>query len=63
MNFQTDEIISSREVAEIFLSLNQPREPLGVLGNSGDNLDISNLSCIELEPDIEMFDRMGHLYS
>ena len=59
LEFSNDEIISSREVAEIFLSFNQPKEPLGVLGNSGNNLNISNLNCIELEPDIEMFDKMN----
>lgn len=59
LEFSNDEIISSREVAEIFLSFNQPKEPLGVLGNSGNYLNISNLNCIELEQDIEMFDKMN----
>ena len=59
LEFSNDEIISSREVAEIFLSFNQPKEPLGVLGNGGNYLNISNLNCVELEPDIEMFDKMN----
>ena len=59
LEFSNDEIISSREAAEIFLSFNQPKEPLGVLGNGGNYLNISNLNCIELEQDIEMFDKMN----
>ena len=59
LEFSNDEIISSREVAEIFLSFNQPKAPLGVLGNGGNYLNISNLNCVELEPDIEMFDKMN----
>ena len=59
LEFSNDEIISSRETAEIFLSFNQPKEPLGILGNFGDHLNIPNLKCIELEPDIEMFDEMN----
>ena len=59
LEFSKDEIISSREAAEIFLSFNQPKEPLGVLGNGGNYLNISNLNCIELEQDIDMFDKMN----
>ena len=59
LEFSNDEIISSREAAEIFLSFNQPKEPLGVLGNCGNHLNISNLNCVELKPDIEMFDKMN----
>ena len=59
LEFSNDEIISSREAAEIFLSFNQPKEPLGVLGNGGNYLNISNLNCIELEQDIDMFDKMN----
>ncbi len=59
LEFSNDEIISSREVAEIFLSFNQPKEPLGVLGNIGNYLEIPNLKCIELKPDIEIFDEMN----
>ena len=59
LEFSNDEIISSREAAEIFLSFNQPKEPLGVLGNGGNYLNISNLNCIELEQDIEMFEKMN----
>ena len=59
LEFSNDEIISSREAAETFLSFNQPKEPLGVLGNGGNYLNISNLNCIELEQDIDMFDKMN----
>ena len=59
LEFSNDEIISSRETAEIFLSLNQPEGPLGVLGNIGNNFKIPNLSCFELEQDLDMFDEMN----
>jgi len=59
IEFSNDEIISSRETAEIFLSFNQPEGPLGVLGNVGNNLKIPNLSCFELEQDLDMFNKMN----
>ena len=59
LEFSNDEIISSREAAEIFLSFNQPQQPLGVLGNRGNNLNIPNFNCVELEQDLEMFDKMN----
>ncbi len=59
LEFSNDEIISSRETAEIFLSLNQPKGPLGVLGNVGNNFKIPNLRCFELEQDLDMFDEMN----
>jgi HAD superfamily hydrolase (TIGR01450 family) len=59
LEFSTDEIISSRETAEIFFSFNQPKGPLGVLGNVGNNFNIPNLSCFELEKDLAMFDEMN----
>ena len=59
LEFSNDEIISSRETAEIFLSFNQPEGPLGVLGNLGNNFNIPNLSCFELEQDLDMFDEMN----
>ena len=59
LEFSNDEIISSRETAEIFLSFNQPEGPLGVLGNVGNNFNIPNLSCFELEQDPNKFDEMN----
>ncbi len=59
LEFSNDEIISSRETAEIFLSFNQPKEPMGVMGNIGHDLNISNLNCVDLEQDIDMFDKMN----
>ncbi len=59
LEFSNDEIISSRETAEIFLSFNQPEGPLGVLGNVGNNFNVPNLSCFELEQDPDMFDEMN----
>ena len=41
------------------MSLNQPEGPLGVLGNVGNNFKIPNLSCFELEQDLDMFDEMN----
>ena len=59
LEFSNDEIISSRETAELFLSFNQPESPLGVLGNVGNNFNIPNLSSFELEKDLDMFDGMN----
>ncbi len=59
LEFSNNEIISSRETAEIFLTLNQPKEPLGVLGNIDDNLNIPNLKYVKLEKDIDMFNEMN----
>ena len=41
------------------MSFNQPDGPLGVLGNIGNNFNIPNLSCFELEQDLDMFDEMN----
>ena len=52
--------VSARSaIIEIFLSFNQPEGPLGVLGNVGNNFNIPNLSCFELEQDLNMFDEMN----
>ena len=59
LEFSNDEIISSREVAEIFLSYNKPEGPLGVMGNMGNDFLIPDLHCIELEQDISMFDEVN----
>ena len=59
LEFSNDEIISSREVAEIFLSYNKPEGPLGVMGNMGNDFIIPDLHCIELEQDISMFDEVN----
>jgi len=59
LEFSNDEIISSRETAEIFLSFNQPEGPLGVLGNIDNKFNIPNISCFELEQDLDMFDEMN----
>ena len=59
LEFSNDEIISSRETAEIFLSFNQPEGPLGVLGNVGNKFNIPNITCFELEQDLDMFDEMN----
>jgi len=58
LEFSDDEIISSRDVAEIFLSFNQPEGPIGILGNIGNNFKIPNIDCVELEQDYSMFDQM-----
>ena len=58
LEFSNDEIISSRETAEIFLSFNQPKGPLGVMGNVGNNFNIPNLSCLELEKDLDDEEQM-----
>jgi len=58
LEFSDDEIISSRDAAEIFLSFNQPEGPIGILGNIGNNFKIPNIDCVELEQDYSMFDQM-----
>ena len=59
LEFSNDEIISSREAAEIFLSYNIPDGPLGVMGNIGNHFEIPDLQCIELEQDYSKFDEMN----
>ena len=59
LEFSDEEIISSREAAEIFLSYNQPEGPLGVMGNIGDDFNIPNLNCVPLEQDYSMFEEMN----
>ena len=58
LEFSDDEIISSRDATEIFLSFNKPEGPVGVLGNMGNPFKISNIDCVELEQDYSMFDQM-----
>ena len=59
LEFSQDEIISSREAAEIFLTYNKPNGPLGVMGNTGNDFIIPDLNCIELEQDYSMFDEVN----
>ena len=59
LEFSQDEIISSREAAEIFLTFNKPNGPLGVMGNMGNNFIIPDLNCIELEQDYSMFEEVN----
>ena len=59
LEFSHDEIISSRDAAEIFLTYNKPNGPLGIMGNIGKDFIIPNLNCIELEQDYSMFDEMN----
>ena len=58
LEFSDNEIISSRDAAEIFLTLNKPEGPMGILGNIGNSFEIPNLHCVELEQDYSMFDEM-----
>ena len=59
LEFSQDEIISSREAAEIFLTYNKPNGPLGVMGNIGNDFIVPGLNCIELEQDYSMFDEVN----
>ena len=58
LEFSDNEIISSRDVAEIFLTLNKPEGPMGILGNIGNSFEIPNLHCVELQQDYSMFNEM-----
>ena len=59
MEFSNDEIISSRDATEIFLSYNKPPGPLGIMGNIGTKFEIPDVDCIDLEQDYSMFDEMN----
>ena len=58
LEFSDNEIVSSRDAAEIFLTFNKPEGPMGILGNIGNSFEIPNLHCVELEQDYSMFDEM-----
>ena len=59
LEFSNDEIISSRDATEIFLSYNKPLGPLGIMGNIGTKFEIPDVDCIDLEQDYSMFDEMN----
>ncbi len=58
LEFSYDEIISSRDVTERFLSINLKPSKIGVLGNKDEKLNIKNSLTIDLTKDIELFDKM-----
>ncbi len=59
LDFSYDEIISSRDVAERFLSLNQPDGIMGVLGNMDEKIKIENMEIVELEENLEQFEKVS----
>ena len=58
LEFSYDEIISSRDVAERFLSIHLKPSKIGVLGNKDEKLNIKNSLTIDLIKDIELFDEV-----
>ena len=58
LEFSYDEIISSRDATERFLSTHLKPSKIGVLGNKDEELNIKNSIAIYLEKDIEQFDEM-----
>ena len=58
LEFSFDEIISSRDATERFLSTHLNPSKIGVLGNKDEKLNISNCMTIDLEKDIELFNEM-----
>ena len=56
--FSYDEIISSRDATERFLSTHLKPSKIGVLGNKDEELNIKNSITIDLAKDIEQFDEM-----
>ncbi len=58
LEFSYDEIISSRDATERFLSIHLNSSKIGVLGNKDEKLDIKNCQTIDLVKDIELFDEM-----
>ncbi len=59
LDFSYDEIISSRDVAERFLSLNQPEGFIGVLGNRDEKIKILNKETLNLESNFDKFDEVS----
>ena len=58
LEFSYDEIISSRDVTERFLSINLKSSKIGVLGNKDEKLNIKNSLTIDLTKDIELFNEV-----
>ena len=58
LDFSYDEIISSRDVTERFLSLNQPEGLIGVLGNKDEDIKVINSESINLEENIDKFNEV-----
>ena len=58
LDFSYDEIVSSRDVTERFLSMNHKPSNIGVLGNKDKDLNIQNSNTINLEKNIEIFDEV-----
>ena len=58
LEFSYDEIISSRDVTERFLSIHLKSSKIGVLGNKDEKLNIKNSLTIDLTKDIELFDEV-----
>ena len=59
LDFSYDEIISSRDVAERFLSLNQPDGIIGVLGNRDEKINLQEKETLNLEHNIDKFDEVS----
>ena len=59
LDFSYDEIISSRDVAERFLSLNQPDGIIGVLGNRDEKIKVQEKETLNLENNIDKFDEVS----
>ena len=58
LEFSYDEIISSRDVTERFLSINLKPSKIGVLGNKDEKLNIKNSLTMDLMKDIALFDEV-----
>ena len=58
LEFSYDEIISSRDATERFLSIHLKPSKIGVLGNKDEKININNSLTINLTKDIELFDEM-----
>ena len=58
LEFSYDEIISSRDATERFLSIHLKPSKIGVLGNKDEKLNIKNSITVNLAKDIEAFDEM-----
>ena len=58
LEFSYDEIISSRDATERFLSIHLKPSKIGVLGNKDEKINIKNSVTIDLIKDFELFDEV-----
>ncbi len=61
LDFSYDEIISSRDVAERFLSLNSPGGTIGIFGNMDKDIKFNNALSISIENNLNKLDEVNSI--